>query len=235
MASAFEETIAADQRNAVEQRAQGLLGCLIQAKQYVGEVYSLGYESALVLIHDYYRRQVGGIPSLSFLIATRLAPKGSLTYQDEDASVLLLRVMDAGALPNDMEALRVRVENAQRVSGETEHWDSSKVMDADRAHLLSYAGVRCRVLGTFFLDRTPNSPSEEDLLLKFGCDISNYYPNQGLKVYKPNSEALAQIVNFRDPERIDPQVRSVRIGHMYCTPKPGHDLSVSYQYALWTD
>ena len=45
---------------------------LVQYDQYVGEVYSLGYETALVMIHDHHRREVGGIPSLSFLIATRI-------------------------------------------------------------------------------------------------------------------------------------------------------------------
>jgi hypothetical protein len=42
-----------------------LLG-LIQRDQYVGEVYSLGYETALVMIHDHHRREVGGIPTGSF-------------------------------------------------------------------------------------------------------------------------------------------------------------------------
>ena len=35
--------------------------------------------------------------------------------------------------------------------------------------------------------------------LKFGCDISNYYPNRGLKVYKPTGNALKTIVNYIDP------------------------------------
>ena len=39
---------------------------LIQGEQYVGDVYSISYETALVLIHDNYRRKVGGISSLSF-------------------------------------------------------------------------------------------------------------------------------------------------------------------------
>ena len=47
---------------------------LIQEGQYIGDVYSISYETALVLIHDFHRREVGGIPSLSFLIATRIQP-----------------------------------------------------------------------------------------------------------------------------------------------------------------
>jgi hypothetical protein len=40
-------------------------------------------------------------------------------------------------------------------------------------------------------------------LLKFGSDISNYYPNRGLKVYKPNAKALEKIVNYVDPKNIE--------------------------------
>lgn len=35
-----------------EREAERLLGVLVQQEQYVGEVFSLGYETALVQIHD---------------------------------------------------------------------------------------------------------------------------------------------------------------------------------------
>jgi len=35
---------------------------LIQSEQYVGELYSINYESARVLVHDHERQSVGGIP-----------------------------------------------------------------------------------------------------------------------------------------------------------------------------
>ncbi len=50
--------------------------------------------------------------------------------------------MDSAPLPLDKEAERIRVETAQRVSGETEiHWDSENAMDAKTRVLLGYAGV----------------------------------------------------------------------------------------------
>ncbi len=207
------ETMFADDQNRIAERnAKDLLGSLIQAGQYVGEVFSLGYESALVQIHDFHRQEVGGIPSLSFLIATRIVPGTTFDYEKEDASVLLLRVMDSAPLPNDADSLRVRVENAQRVSGETDkQWDSEEVMDGTTAQLLSYAGVRCRVLGTFYLENKPAETPSDDLILKFGSDISNYYPNRGLKVYKPNAAALAAIVNYRDPDRMKDLETSVSV------------------------
>lgn len=176
---------------------------LIQADQYVGDIYSINYETARVIIHDFYREKVGGIPSLSFLIATRVDPsKTDIDFKKEDASFVLLRVMDAAALPQDKEAERIRVETAQRISGETEkHWDDAGSMDLRTKNILGFAGVQCRIIGTFFLEENGHN-GEAPLNLKFGSDISNYYPNRGLKVYKPNGKALEQIVNYADPSSI---------------------------------
>src|SRR5882724_10517846 len=90
--------------------AAKLLAELVEEDCYVGEVYSLGYESALVQIHDFHRRKVGGIPALSFLIATRVLPSKTIDVREEDASIILLRVLDHAELPNAQEALRVRVD-----------------------------------------------------------------------------------------------------------------------------
>ncbi len=103
---------------------------LVDEEAYIGEVYSLGYDEALVQIHDFHRQKVGGIPALSFLLATRVGPSDEIDAQKEDASIVLLRVLDQANLPNAEEALRVRVENAQRVSGEIDkNWD-----DRSRGH-----------------------------------------------------------------------------------------------------
>jgi len=180
---------------------------LIQPDEYVGDLYSINYESARVIIHDFYREKVGGIPSLSFLIASRVDPsKTDIDFRSEDASFILLRVMDAAALPQDKEAERIRVETAQRISGETEkHWDDAGSMDLKTKNILGFAGVQCRIIGTFFLEEN-SQHGEAPLNLKFGSDISNYYPNRGLKVYKPNGKALEQIVNYADPASIQSHV-----------------------------
>lgn len=200
MTSMFE-TLEKDQEQNVNRRTQKFFKALIQPEQYVGEVYSIGYETALAQIHDFDRQRVGGIPSLSFLIATRVDPNDSdVDYKEEDTSIILLRVMDAAPLPNDAEALRLRVDAARQTeTNPNDHWDSK--MDGSTANLLSYAGVRCRVIGTFFVDHKQDEETgdvEKALALRFGSDISNYYPNKGLKVYKPNDEALKAIVNYRN-------------------------------------
>lgn len=203
--SALEAALIEDQRRVLEQQAADLLGVLVQEDQYVGEVYSISYESALVQIHDYHRKLVGGIPSLCFLLATRIKPGESINYQEEDASVILLRVLDSAPLPNNQEAERIRVETAQRASGDPEivHWDSPKYMDPATHNHFGFAGVKCQVVGTFFLDQLPGSEENTQLALRFGSDLSNYYPNRGLKVYKPKGDVLFRIVNYRDPLRND--------------------------------
>ncbi|MCU7933561.1 MAG: ATP-binding protein [Candidatus Thiodiazotropha sp. (ex Dulcina madagascariensis)] len=176
-----------------------LLSGLIQEDQYVGDVYSMSYDSALVQIHDRYRMDAGGVPGLCFLIATRKKKNDNLAANDEDASVILLRVLDSSPLPNASEAERLRVEAAQRIAGEGRHWDEPGVMDAYTANLLGFAGLRCRIIGTFYAEQAPNS---DRLRLRFGSDISNYYSNHALSVYKPNTSALGQIVNYRDLDSI---------------------------------
>jgi hypothetical protein len=197
------------------QTASRELTALIDDSAYVGEVYSLGYQDALVQIHDFHRQRVGGIPALSFLIATRVGRESLADVRQEDASIVLLRVLDKADLPNADEALRVRVETAQRVSGEVaRHWDDRAVMDPATHNLLSYAGVRCRVLGTYYMVNT-GSDSVPTFRLFFGSDLSNYYPNRGLKVFKPRGKVLEAIVNYRDPRlSVSPQDSHVSVGQV---------------------
>lgn len=176
---------------------------LIQPNQYIGDLYSINYETARIIVHDFYRKKVGGIPSLSFLIATRVDLNSEkISFKEEDSSFILLRVMDSASLPQDKEAERIRVETAQRISGETElNWDEKGAMDFRTRNLLSFAGIQCRIIGTFYLEENDKN-SEAPLNLKFGSDISNYYPNRGLKVYKPNDSSLELIVNYCDPSTL---------------------------------
>jgi len=191
--------------------AGALLSELVEEEAYVGEVYSLGYDTALVQIHDFHRRKVGGIPALSFLLATRVI-SGPIDIREEDASIILLRVMDKADLPNAEEALRVRVENAQRVSGEIgKNWDDREVMDPTTYHLLSYAGIRCRVMGTYYISEF-QAAGRSEYCLTFGSDLSNYYPNRGLKVFKPRSKILETIANFRHVLSGDQRVELVPVG-----------------------
>ncbi len=68
----IEQGISASLETLQIDSAKAIFQSLIQPSQYVGELYSINYESSKVQIHDSDRQKVGGIPSLSFLIATRL-------------------------------------------------------------------------------------------------------------------------------------------------------------------
>lgn len=182
---------------------------LVQPDQYVGEIVNLAYEEAKIQINDAYRKKVGGVPAQCFLIATRITGEDKdnndpAFYEEEDCSVILLRVVDSALLPGDMEKERVLVENAERMHGAANHWDS-ELQDATTKKMLSFGAVKCRVVGTFYMEE-----DKQQYVLKFGNDLSNFYPNRGLKVYKPSAEALEAIVNFGIDKRSSVKIGSVR-------------------------
>src|SRR4029450_5814463 len=165
-ASPIITALAEDHANAAQLEATALLGTLIQNDQYVGEIWSINYETPVVQIHDLHRQRVGGIPNQCFLIATRIAPGNTIDYTLEDSSIVLLRVLNAALLPGDDEANRIRAEAAQRASGTDVHWDDQTIMDAYTANFLSFAGVKCRVIGTFFVEQDQTGANGA-LTLKF--------------------------------------------------------------------
>lgn len=207
----IQEVIDEEQNNLLTNQADEWFKTLIQESQYIGDVYSISYETANVLVHDHFRKKVGGIPSLSFLIATRVKPDETrIEYMLEDSSIILLRVMDAVPLPTSSEAEQIRVESAEEVSGELGiHWDEPEAMDSQTSQKLSFAGVGCRVIGTFFLDLVGADPPI--LMPRFGSDLSNYYPNRGLVVYKPNDNSLKEIVNYQDSDRLEDLINQTRV------------------------
>ena len=70
----IEQGISQRQHSDKKVEAKAWFQKLIQTTELVGDVYSINYETARVIIHDSERKKVGGIPSLSFLIATRVNP-----------------------------------------------------------------------------------------------------------------------------------------------------------------
>lgn len=198
--SAIENVLGQDQDFAAAKVTRDRLAFVATPERYVGELWRLDYEKAVVMVHDFHRRRVGGIPNQCFLLATRMRADGLMPYSEEDASLVLLRVLDAAALPADVEMARIRAEAGQRAVGTETFWDDSSMIDGYTSNFLSFAGVACRVVGTFYLEQNP-SGGKEDAALRFGSDLSNFYPNRALKVYKPTDEALSLIVNYRDATR----------------------------------
>ncbi len=82
---------------------------------------------------------------------------------------------------------QARLLAGQRASDSPDNWDEGHNTDQFTLHQMRYAGVSCKILGTF---------SVTDGELAFGGDIDNFYAGQGMKVYKPAGDALERIANF---------------------------------------
>lgn len=165
---------------------------LIRTDDLAGDLLKIDYSECEVLIHDHLRQKVGGIPLGCFLLATRLFPDAAPPPEQEDTSLILLRVTGQSRLPNASETDMNRFLAGQRAASAEQTWDAEGNTDQFTLHQLRYAGVRCRVLGTFRM----RSLQGNDWHLVFGADISNFYSGRGMKVYKPVGEALNRIVNF---------------------------------------
>ena len=160
----------------------------------VGDLLSLDYSEAVILVHDALRQDVKGLPMGCFLLATRIIPETKPQASNEDAVLILLRVAGHSPLPNKIDTDNWRFDAARRSIDSPEHWDADDKTDQFTLNQLRHAGVRCNVLGTF---RYINKDGRWEN--SFGADISNFYSGQGMKVYKPLGEALSKIVNFTKP------------------------------------
>lgn len=165
---------------------------LVAPEDLAGDLLKMDYTECEILVHDHLRQKVGGLPLGCFLLATRLTPGSSPAPIEEDTSLLLLRVVGQSRLPNASETDLNRFLAGQRAAAETDVWDAEGKTDQFTLHQLRYAGIRCRVLGTYRMRES--KPGVWSLV--FGADVSNFYSGRGMKVYKPVGAALKEIVNF---------------------------------------
>ncbi len=185
------DDIAAD----VKQTAQRKLVAMLDPDQYIGDLITLDYDHADILVHDTHKNRTNGLPHGCLLIATRITP-ADLTNDmlPEDSSLLLIRVAESVKLSTDTDLDKVRFEAVQRSNDTQYSYDESRQTDQFTLNLLRYSGIRCRILGTF---RLYQASPEEDWIVHFGSDIANFNAGQGMKIYKPTGNALETIVNHR--------------------------------------
>lgn len=206
----------AQEKKELEENALGLVDMIVE-DQYVGEVVNLVFDKAKVQVNDFFKKKVGGIPANCFLIATRMSPDSKKMvsemsekdkedfYYEEENSVVLLRVVDSAILAGEMDKERIVTENAASSQGKPVMWDESMI-DPNIKQKMSFSGLSCRVIGTFFMEENGKGGYE----LKFGNDLSNFYPNRSLRVYKPSNDALSAIVNFGINENSGVKFANVR-------------------------
>lgn len=75
----------------------------LKRKRQVGDLLKLDYNEATMVVHDRMRRDVGGLPLGCFLVAARLEPGSTPAPEQEDTSLILLRVLGPSSLPNQTE------------------------------------------------------------------------------------------------------------------------------------
>jgi len=149
----------------------------IKKEEYMaGRPYYLDYEKSNVLITDKWKENVGGVPQGTFLLAF---------YEEEDQFIeaLLLRVLKPTRLPAEDEVIGAIVDyykDSRETSG------SQSEIDVVTKVELSYSGLECRVLGTFY---------EENGKIIFGSDVENFYSSYHYKVYKLKGKSLEYVVN----------------------------------------
>lgn len=172
----------------------------------IGAIYRLDYSEAVVLTHDRWKFDAGGIPQFSFLLATA---QDLNTPQIDDDEVLLLRVEGTSSLSMENDLHAVREESLRTALAKSNDPSPSAVLDVEMdpftRNRVSFTGLRCRILGTFYEDDV-----DGDKVLEFGADVDNFYATSTYRVLKPVGEGLSTIASYLKPT--GREQKRVRIG-----------------------
>lgn len=167
------------------------LSKMVSKDKFVGWIYSIDYEKALIITNDCWKKRVNGIPHNSFLLASAFDPDNYGQADDSDKEVILLRVTGVCKLPQDNDMISTKIDNYQNqtnIHGQTDEYD----FDVITKNKLQFGGLECRVLGTFYM---------KDQELYLGSDIESFSTSLRLSVFIPTKDSLEKIVNFVDPIR----------------------------------
>src|SRR5438132_13816786 len=117
----------------------------------IGAIQRIDYDRAVVLTHDRWKAETGGIPQFSFLLATaREVGAGG----GDDDEILLLRVEGTAPLTLEGDLHGVREEALRDALSRQDSPSPSVVFDMDldpfTRNRVSFTGLDCRILGTFY-------------------------------------------------------------------------------------
>lgn len=171
------------------QLAKDELLTLIQKENFVGWIYSIDYEKALVITNDLWKSNVKGIPHNSFLLATSFEPDKYGEADEADKEIILLRVIGSCRLPQDDDMIKTKIDNYQNKTGV---FNDESGFDSLTRNRLQFGGLECRVLGTFYMKQQE---------LNLGSDVETFYTSLQMRVFMPTSNSLEKVVNFVDPIR----------------------------------
>lgn len=172
----------------------------------IGAIHRLDYGEAVVLTHDRWKFDSGGIPQYAFLLATA---RGIDSNSHDDDEVLLLRVEGAAPLAMEADLHAVREEALRTALSQHDNPSPAVVLDVDldpfTKNRVSFTGLRCRILGTFYEDDIDGRRT-----LQFGADVDNFYATSTYRALKPIGEGLSTIASYLKPT--DRPIEQVRIG-----------------------
>lgn len=161
----------------------------------IGAIQRLDYHEAIVLTHDKWKFDAGGISQYSFLIATA----HDANNPGDDDEVLLLRVEGTAPLALESDLHAVREEALRTALSRTESASPSVVLDYEMdpftKNRASFTGLRCKVLGTFY-----ESAVDGTRQLIFEPDVDNFYATSTYRVLKPIGEGLSEIASYLRPD-----------------------------------
>jgi len=166
------------------------LARLLQVDNFVGWVYSIDYTYAYVMTNDLWKYKALGIPHNCFLVAASFDPQHLSEASEDEMEVILLRVLGSAKLPQDDELVRTKIDHFKEQKSPLGTTD--RQMDDITQSELQFGGLKCRVLGTFFV-------ADDELWL--GSDLESFATATRLNVYRPTGKALELIVNYVDPIR----------------------------------
>ena len=173
---------------------------LVQSENFVGLVYSIDYEKALIITNDKWKSDVKGIPHNSFLLAASFDPNNYGDTDEIDKEVVLLRVIGSCKLPQDDDMIKTKIDNYQNKTGV--YTAENDEFDKITRNKLQFSGLECRVLGTFYMKNNQ---------LNLGSDIESFSASLQTRVYAPKKDALGKIVNFVDPIRKNKSIEDFKL------------------------
>lgn len=151
---------------------------------FVGRPFKLSYTESSILTADAWKERSHGIPQGCFLLAYYDCDPDKQGLQE----AILLRVLEPAELPTDRDVVSSMVEYYKDHirTGATQQ----SQLDQYSRYEFSFSGVKCSVLGCFYLD--------DKNKLRFGADVENFFSAHHYSVVKPDDDILSFIVNYRD-------------------------------------
>lgn len=171
---------------------------LAQKDNFVGWVYGIDYEHALVMTNDLWKARVNGIPHNCFLVAATFDPDRYSETKEIDKEVILLRVVGSTKMPQDDDLVRTKIDHFQEQEGS---FDENVSFDDITLNQIQFGGLKSRILGTFYMHNNK---------LWLGSDIESFSLASRLRVYRPNDKALELIINHIDPIRVQAMQESAK-------------------------